>query len=201
MDQKAILDKLCQVGAYQDQGHFIYTSGTHGSVYINKDAIYPHTELISVMCRQIAEHFVENGVEVVIGPAIGGVVLSQWVAHHLSDITGREVLSAYADKLSKGGFIVRRGYDKLINGKQVLLVDDIINQGTSVQAMVKAAGDRGGEIKQVACLVNRGGKKAAEFGVSEIYALLNIKLDIYTSSDCPLCARKIPINTNLGKGK
>lgn len=201
MDQKAILKKLREVGAYQDAGHFIYTSGMHGSVYINKDAIYPHTELISAMCRQIAEHFADGGIEVVIGPAVGGVVLSQWVAHHLSEITDREVLAAYADKRASGGFIVRRGYEKLIRDRKVLLVDDIINQGVSVRAMISAIKDRGGEVEQVACLVNRGGKKAAEFEVSEIYALLNIKLDIYAAADCQLCAHKMPINTNLGKGK
>lgn len=201
MDQVAILNKLHEVGAYQDNGHFVYTSGAHGSVYINKDAIYPHTELIGAMCRQIAEHFATNNIEVVTGPAVGGVVLSQWTARHLSAITGREVLSTYADKSSKGGFIVRRGYEKLMEDKQVLLVDDIINQGVSIKAMVAAVGERGGSISKVACLVNRGGRQATEFGVHEVFALLNIKLDIYEVAKCPLCAQKIPINNNLSKGK
>lgn len=178
----------------------MYTSGKHGTVYINKDAIYPHTKLVSAMARQIAEHYLEYKFEVVIGPAVGGVVLSQWLAYHLSELSGREVLSTYADKRADGSFIVRRGYDKLVARKSVLLVDDIINQGTSMRAMKKAIEDRGGEVRFVACLMNRGGLRAEVVGIKEVFTLLDLPLMIYPAKQCPMCRQKIPIDREFGHG-
>ncbi len=201
MPREDILSTLFQLGAYREGGHFVYTSGTHGTVYINKDAIYPHTKLVSTMARQIAEHYHRHDFEVVIGPAVGGVVLSQWLAYHLSGLTGREVLSTYADKRADGSFIVRRGYDKLVASKRVLLADDIINQGKSVRAMKKAIEDRGGEVRFVACLVNRGGLRAEVVGVKEIFALLDLPLAVFPAKQCPMCRQKIPIDREFGHGQ
>ena len=89
---------LARIGAVITGSHIVYTSGRHGTAYVNKDAIYPHTRETSRLCRAIAENFRGDAVEVVLGPAVGGTILSQWVAHHLSEITGREVLAVYADK-------------------------------------------------------------------------------------------------------
>lgn len=79
-------------------GHFVFTNGAHAPNYFNKDGAYPYTRDISALCRGIAEFFVEDGIEVVIGPEKGGIILSQWAAHHLMELTGREVLAIYAER-------------------------------------------------------------------------------------------------------
>ena len=98
MNQQEVLRILRKVGAVIVDSHIVYTSGLHGTAYVNKDAVYPHTKEISDLCRAIAGQFVDDGVEVVIAPAVGGVILSQWTAHHLSELTGREVLGIYAER-------------------------------------------------------------------------------------------------------
>jgi orotate phosphoribosyltransferase len=99
MNQQDVLATLAKVGAVITNDHFVYTSGKHGSVYVNKDAIYPYTHEISLLCLVLAERFKDEGVETVIAPEVGAIVLAQWTAHHLSQLTGRDVVFAtYAER-------------------------------------------------------------------------------------------------------
>jgi orotate phosphoribosyltransferase len=79
-------------------GHFVLASSNHSLMYVNKDAVYMHPEKISLLCRYIARQFIEDRIEVVVAPALGGIVLTQWVAYHLQKRTGRTVLAVYAEK-------------------------------------------------------------------------------------------------------
>ncbi|MBI3535527.1 MAG: phosphoribosyltransferase [Deltaproteobacteria bacterium] len=194
---------LSSVGALIIDSHIVYTSGKHGSAYVNKDAIYPHTELTSNLCKKIAEHFSNKEIEVVIAPVIGGVILSQWVAYHLSQIRHKEVFGVYAEKLGSGdGFVIKRGYDKIVNGRNVLVVEDVLNTGGSVKKVVKAVRSIGGKIIGLGAFCNRGGVSHQEVGdVPEIFSLFNIKLDAWEETKCPLCKSGVPINIEVGKGR
>jgi orotate phosphoribosyltransferase len=112
MTEAEVLDVLERVGAFR-AGHFVFTSGRHGDKYINKDAIYPFTKETSLLCEAMAKLFLHAKADVVIGPAVGAAILSQWVASHLGALTGKEVAAVYADKDGEGGFVVRRGYDRI----------------------------------------------------------------------------------------
>ena len=90
--QHDALEVLGRVGAVLTDDHFVYTSGKHGSAYVNKDAIYPHTIETARLCFFFADHFDDRDVHVVVGPAMGGIILSQWTANTLAAITGREIL-------------------------------------------------------------------------------------------------------------
>ncbi len=201
MNEQDVLNMLGRVGAVITNSHLVYTSGKHGSAYVNKDAVYPHTEETSRLCRAIAQEFVMDGVEVVIAPAIGGVILMTWTARHLSDLTGREVLGVYAEKDGEG-FIIKRGYDKLLPGKNVLVVEDLLTTGGSVKKVIEVVRALGGNVIGLAVLCNRGGITAQDVGgVPKLFALTNVKLDAWDEADCPLCAQGVPINTDVGKGR
>ena len=202
--EKEALEILNQTKAVIKDSHIVYTSGMHGSAYINKDAVYPHTEQTSQLCLKIAVWFAAYDVDVVIAPAVGGVILSQWTAHHITRITGREVLGVYADKIivdGKDSFVIKRGYDKLIDHKNVLVVEDVLTTGGSVKKVIGAVRACGGTIAGVGVLCNRGGVTAADLGIRKLFALINIKMDMYESTDCLLCTQDIPINTDVGKGR
>ncbi|MFA6146417.1 MAG: phosphoribosyltransferase family protein [Patescibacteria group bacterium] len=234
MKEEEVSQRLARAGAVITNSHIVYTSGRHGTAYVNKDAIYPHTQEISDLCRAIAEYFVADQIEVVIAPAIGGVILSQWTAHHLTKMTGRPVLSTYAQKserslykarettaiynipsmgtitllegeelaVKENCFVIERGYDKLVTGKNVLVVEDILTTGGSVRKVIATTRALGGKIVGLGALCNRGGIKPSDvLDPPQLYALLNVKLDSYDEADCPLCAQGIPINTDVGKGK
>jgi orotate phosphoribosyltransferase len=54
MSEQNVLKMLERVGAIITDSHIVYTSGKHGSAYVNKDAVYPHTLETSRLCREIA---------------------------------------------------------------------------------------------------------------------------------------------------
>lgn len=203
MHQREVFRILAEVGAVITDSHVVYTHGKHGTAYVNKDAVYPHTVNTSMLCRAIAEQFLDDEVEVVIGPATGGVILSQWVAHHLSARKFREVLGVYAEK-SEGGdaFIIKRGYDKLVAGKNVLVVEDVLTTGGSVLKVIEAVLALGGNVVGLGVLCNRGGITPHDVGnVPRLVSLVDVKLDAWDEADCPLCAQGVPINTDVGKGR
>ena len=113
MDEGEVLKILQDVGAFR-AGHFVFTSGLHADTYINKDAIYPHVKQVSQLCREMAKRFEKDDIDIVLGPAMGAIILSTWTAHHLSEMRGRDVYGVYADKVENGGLVIRRGYDKLM---------------------------------------------------------------------------------------
>jgi len=207
MDSKDVLEILRNCGALITDSHIVYTSGRHGDTYINKDAIYPHTAVTSKLCKEIAEWFEDFGCEIVVAPAIGGVILSQWTAYHLNAPTSvnrvGEVLGIYAEKSDDGQtFEFHRSYDKLIPGKKVLVVEDVLTTGGSVQKVVEAVRRLNGKVEGVGAICNRGGVTRKDIGdVPELYALLDINLDSFPEAECPLCAKHIPINIEVGKGR
>lgn len=209
MTESDVLDLLERVGAFR-KGHFVFTSGRHADTYINKDAIYPYTRETSALCRAMAEHFKDSNVEAVVGPAVGAAILSEWVAYHLSEMLGHDVLSAYADKDpsnklgagGQGGFILKRGYDKLIAGKRVIVVEDLMTTGGSVKKVIDVVRAVGAEVVGVGIVCNRGGVKRGDIGnPPKLVSLVNVQLDSWEAADCILCERKIPVSLDIGHGR
>lgn len=201
MTNEQVLEIFKKTGGYIAGSHIVYTSGKHGSAYLNKDAIYPHTVLVSELCRAIAEEFRGKGVEVVVGPALGAIILSQWTAHHLSELEGREILGVYTEKTPEKEQIFTRGYDAFVKGKKILVVEDLLTTGGSVKKVVESVKKAGGEVIAAAALVNRGGVKAEGVGGVPLFTLASVTLDAWDEPSCPLCAQGVPVNTTVGKGK
>lgn len=203
MSERPILDLLADVGAIVTDDHLVYTSGRHGSTYVNKDALYPHTAGISAVCARIAAEFAAAAVEVVAGPTVGGVIMAQWTAHHLSQRYGREVLAVYAEEEGAGEGrrrLFRRGYDALVAGRRVLVVEDILTTGLSARLVVQAVQAAGGTVVGVGALCNRGDVSAAALGAPALFSLTSVPMLTYAPEECPLCAAGVPVNTRLGKG-
>ena len=147
-----ILTILKKYGCYITGSHIVYTSGKHGEAYLNKDAIYPHTQDISDICNQIANKFKDKKVEVVAAPALGGIILSQWTAYHLTKLYKKEVLGVYTEKDQNKNQIFTRGYGKLVKDKRVLIVEDITTTGGSVIKVINSVRQACGKIIAVCVL-------------------------------------------------
>jgi orotate phosphoribosyltransferase len=201
MSEAEVLEILQKVGAFRS-GHFVFTSGLHADTYVNKDAMYPYTHDVSRLCRAIAERFADAGIEAVIGPAYGAIILSTWTAHHLSELSGKQIFGVYADKDGQGGFIIKRGYDKLIESKKTLVVEDLTTTGGSIKKIVEEARKVGAEIVGVIAICNRGGVTSAQVGDPPRFeSLVDVHLEQWPESECVLCERGIPVNTDIGHGR
>lgn len=196
MGQEALLRLFNQFGAIIDDSHVVYTSGRHGRAYVNKDALFPWPNLVETICKELASRLHDTQVDVVVGPVAGGVAYAFELARHL----GPEVLRIYAEKADGGGFVLKRGFDKLVEGKRVLVVEDILNTGGSVAAVIRAVQDAGGTIVAIAAICNRGGVTADQLQVPQLVSLVNVTMESWEAKDCPLCRDNVPINTKVGHG-
>ena len=170
-------------------GHFVLKSGRHSDRYLNKDVIYPDTWFMSRVGERLGDEAErEFGIsDLVIGPEKGGIVLSQWTGWYLS------VSSLYAEK-NGDGFVVKRNA-RLIAGRKVLIVEDIVTTGGSIQAVYDLIRPLGGEPVGCVCLVNRGRVR-----LPWLRWLAEVNVETWTADECPLCKAGIPINTDVGHG-
>ncbi len=207
--KKNIIEILKKVKAILTDDHFVYTSGRHGSVYINKDALYPHVKETALVGKMFAQKFKNFDIDVVVAPAVGGTILAQWTAYFLSKLKKKEVLAVYTEKdkgttasASESQQMFRRGYDKFVVGKKVLVVEDLTTTGASVKKTVDAVAASGGQENAVWVMVNRDPKNVNEKTIGvPFYSLGVFQAASYEPKNCPLCEKNIPVNTKVGHGK
>lgn len=158
-------------------GHFLLTSGLHSPRYLEKFRLLQFPEYTGRMCRMLADHFRESRVEVVAGPALGGVILAYEVARLLG------VRAVYAERVGDGrGF--RRGLS-IGDGERTLIVDDILTTGGSVVDVLRAVRGEGGDVVGVGVLIDRSGG-----GVdvdAPLYTCYRVEVPTYRPEDCPAC--------------
>lgn len=195
-----IIDILKKVGAMLPDDHFVGTSGAHFDTYINKDRLFVHPEDTGAICKLFAERHKDLDIDAVAGPAMGGIILAQWVAYHLSKLRGKEVLAVYAEK-KDGDHKFTRGYDKDVAGKNVLVVEDLTTTGGSLKKVVDLVKEAGGNVIGASVMVNKNSDVTSDtFGVP-FTPLATYEVKTYSPEECELCKNNTPINTTIGHGK
>jgi len=196
-----VISILKSVGAVMTDDHFVYTSGKHGEVYINKDALYPHTQQTAAVGKLFAEHCKDMDIETVAAPALGGIILSQWVAYYLSEMKGKEIAGVYAEKTPDKSFAFTRGYDQYIKGKKVLVIEDLTTTGGSVKTIVDVVRAAGGNVVAVGVMVNRDPTHVnSEMMGAPFFALGELEAKAWDEKDLPPEVAARPINTKVGHG-
>lgn len=185
MNGQTAEELLRETGAILE-GHFLLTSGLHSRLYVEKFNVLQHPEYTEKLCEMIANHFKDEGVETVIGPATGGIILSQVTARILgtrSIFTERE----------NGKMTLRRGF-RITPGEKVLIVEDIVTTGGSIREVVDVVKSAGGDIRGIGLFVDRSGGHA-DYGVPEdiVFPLVRLTVPTYSPDDCPLCKEGVPI--------
>ena len=61
------------------EGHFLLTSGLHSPMYVEKFNVLQHPKYTETLCKELAERFRDQNVELVIGPMTGGILLAHEV--------------------------------------------------------------------------------------------------------------------------
>lgn len=195
-----LIPMLQEVGAVMPDDHFVGTSGGHFDTYINKDALYPHIEKVALVGKMFAQSFEDFDVDVICGPALGGIILSQWTAAAMGQSTGREVLSVYAEK-KDGGLKLTRGYDKVVHGLNVAVVEDLTTTGSSLKTAIEAVKEAGGNVVACGVMVNKNADLNDDFFGVPFKALSEMVVNMYEPADCKLCQDGVPVNTTIGHGK
>ena len=191
MNEKEVESLLKETKAILE-GHFLLTSGLHSPLYVEKFNVLQHPEYTEKLCQEFANHFKDMGIETVIGPATGGIILSQVTARLLG------VRSIFTER-ENGKMTLRRGF-KVAPGEKVLIVEDIVTTGGSIKEVIDVVKANGGIPVAVSMLVDRSGGKV-NFGDVPCTALLHLNVETYKPEDCPLCKQGIPMTKRGSTGK
>ena len=166
------------------EGHFILASGRHSPLYLEKFQVLQHPADTERLCAAIAFWARSIGVDSVAGPTTGGIILAHEVARQLG------VRAIYAERREgAAGREFRRGF-ALSPGERVLVVDDIMTTGGSVQETMAAVRAAGGIVVGASVLVDRSG--GAAHPEVPLHSLWRLDIPSYAPAECPLCAKGIP---------
>jgi orotate phosphoribosyltransferase len=170
--------------AFRD-GHFVLASGKHSPRYLEKFQVLQWPQETERLCGTIAAWWRAAVPDTVAGPTTGGIILAHEVARQLG------TRAVYAERNEdRPGRVFRRGF-QLRPGERVLVVDDIMTTGGSVQETMAAVRAAGAEVIGAAVLVDRSaGNTTLDVPVR---ALWSLDVPSYSPADCPLCRDGIPV--------
>ena len=201
--QERVIEILEETDALRHEGHFLLKSGRHAEDYINKALPEAYPTLIAEICNMMARDFADRDIDVVVGPATGGIILATHVAAALTRMTGREVLGVYSEQQIVDGEergVLKRDYDQLVSGKRALVIDDIVTTGGSLAKTAGAVEDAGGEVIGASVIWNRSGVGAESTGAPVFKYLVDKQYPNYQpgSDTCPGCAKDMPFDNQVG---
>ncbi len=186
--------------------HFVYSSGKHGSTFIEKDKVFTNPIACDRIADMMASCFAHVGgfcPEVVVGMAEGTIALGEFTALHLDvfrDFPG-VVQSVWTSKDKDGNFYLRETMQDTVRGKKVAIVEDVTTTGSSIQKVADLLRKYGCEVLGAGIMVNRGDVKARQIGIPKLFSLLDMNEKSYSEQKCPLCKKDVEINTKFGHGK
>lgn len=182
MSDSALLDVFKSTGALLE-GHFKLTSGLHSNTYFQCAKVLQYPEHLTEICRRIVSNFSGSGIDTVISPAVGGIVVGTEVGRQLG------VRTIFSER-KEGEMTLRRGFS-LSGDEHVLIVEDVITTGGSVAEVIELTRAAGAEVAGVGSVVDRsnGTVKLAD----RQFSLLTLDVRNYDPENCPLCKAGIPI--------
>jgi orotate phosphoribosyltransferase len=183
MSPDEVLEILERNGAVQ-RGHFRLTSGRHSDVFAQKFRVLEHPRLASAFGDEIARSF-SGEFDVVASPAVGAVILG-FTTSLAAD--ARFVFSERVD----GAMALRRGFE-VAPGERVLVVEDVVTTGGSVQEVVTLVRAAGGEVAGVGALVDRTDPHSPPDFEAPFRALVRLDAGSWPADECPLCLQREPI--------
>jgi orotate phosphoribosyltransferase len=159
------------------RGHFRLTSGLHSDIYLQSALVLQYPEHAAALGSALAAAFRADGVQTVLAPAIGGII----VAHEVARALG---VRALFSEREGGTMRLRRGF-ALAAGERCLVVEDVITTGGSTREVVACVEEHAGAVVGVGSLIDRSGGAAA-FKVKRT-ALATVNATAWPPETCPLC--------------
>ena len=181
-------------------GHFDFGNGYHGRVYLNPHQLfrYPSTiwrfaqDLLDILPKSLVDQ-----ADVVAGPVMGGALLAHTMAglldsrQHLS--RPRTMFAPFSVDMQCGQTL-SRFYQQQVSGRNVLLVDDVLNTGQTFARCAELVHDGGGTVIATAEICDRL-EAIVKLDVPN-YPLIEYKApENYPAAACPLCEAKVPISS------
>lgn len=172
--EKANVIELLEETGGMLKGHFELSSGLHSNRYFQCAKLLQHTGIAEKVGRELAKLITEE-VDVVVGPALGGMIIAHEVARALNK---RSIFVERKD----GIMCLRRGFE-ISKGEKAVIIEDVITTAKSAQEAAKVIEELGAEITGYGCIVDRSQGKTG----LKIESLVQMDPEVYTADNCPLC--------------
>jgi orotate phosphoribosyltransferase len=177
-----------ETGAYL-HGHFRLTSGLHSSEYLQCAKVLAVPAYAERLGKELAEQITTLMAgaipQIVIAPAIGGIVIGHEVARTL------RARSLFTERdLDTNDMALRRGFE-IKPGESVVVIEDVITTGGSTKEVIRLVDSYGVKVKAAGSIIDRSGGRA-DVGVPRV-ALQSLKAIAYQPEDCPLCKQGLPL--------
>ena len=163
-------------------GHFLLTSGLHSPHYFQCAKVLQYPKYLHLFAGEIVKHFEEREIELVISPAIGGIVVGTEVGRML------EARTIFAER-ENGVMSLRRGFG-IKKGERVLVVEDVVTTGGSVKEIIQLGEKAEAALAGVGYIVDRSNGKTT-FD-ARTFSILQMDVVTYTPESCPLCKEGTP---------
>lgn len=186
---KTTKNLLLEMGAIMS-GHFVLTSGLHSNQYIEKFRVLEDPDSLDFICKEMSSNFINDDIDVVVGAAIGGILLSLGVARELG------CKGIFAERV-KGHMIFKRGFN-IPAGSNILIVEDIVTTGGSIKELIDLLKIMDVHVKGIVSLAHRG--ENSDFGYKYV-SLCEIEIETWESNNIPEWLHKIPITKPGSTGK
>jgi len=181
MKEKDILEIFEGAGGLL-KGHFKLSSGLHSGQYLQCALVLQNAKPAERLCKELASKFTDDNITAVIGPALGGVVVSHEVARALG-------VKALFSEREDGIMTLKRGFS-IDKNDRILVVEDVVTTGRSTKEVIEMVKKSGAALAGVGSLVCRG--KNIDFG-GKFLSLLKIDIPTFKPADCLLCKENIPV--------
>ena len=184
LTREQLLAIFCKTKALQ-RGHFELSSGLHSGHYFQCAQFLQHPRLAARVCRDLAQRFRAKRPTVVIGPAVGGIVVAYEVARALG------VRALYAERVD-AEMQLRRGFS--VGPKdRALIVEDVITTGESARKVGELAEALGAKVLGVGVIVDRSGGTVRFTRRWRYERLFTLDFGNFTPHRCPLCKERVPL--------
>lgn len=158
------------------EGHFLLSSGLHSNKYFQCAQLFQYPDESAKLMQELSLRIPEP-VEVVIGPALGGIIM----AYELARFLKARAIFAEREGLEMK---LRRNFH-INQGEKVIVAEDVITTGKSTLEVVNIIEKLGGDIKGIACVIDR---RNSEIVLPyPVYSLIKVEVETYKPEECPLC--------------
>lgn len=182
MTEKEILGLFEKSGALL-KGHFKLSSGLHSEKYLQCAIVLQHPDIAERLSKAIAKEFSAEKIDVVVGPALGGVTLAYEVARAIG------VRGLFTER-QDGNMVLRRGFS-VSKGEKALVVEDVVTTGGSTKEVIDLIKSFGADVVGVGSIIDRS-SAGIDFG-APFRPLAKIKVETFEEDKCPFCKKQMPI--------